>query len=107
MFSNHVEGQQHVGDAGIRHHFGLAQFLDRDALGAQVDLRLGQRHQLVRLDVRAVGEACLVAALLPFAQVPFHHVDVDHRNGGFEVLEALARGFEVEVAENVHGNSLA
>ena len=100
--AHHVEGQQHVGDAGIRHHLRLAQLLDGDSLGAKVDLRPGQRHQLVGLDMWAVGEAGGVAALLPAAQIAFHHVDVDDGHGGFEVLQALACGFEVEIAENVH-----
>ena len=101
--AHHVEGQQHVGDAGVGHDLGLAQLLDGDSLRPQLDLRLGQRHQLVGLDMWTVGEAGGVAALLPAAQVALYHVDVDDGHGGFEVFQALACGFEVEKAEYVHG----
>ena len=102
VLANDVEGQQHVGDAAIGHDLRLAQLLDGDSRGAQVKLGLGQRHQLVGLDVRSVGKAQRIAALLPAPQVARHDIDVDDGNGGFEVFQAPAHVLELEMLQNVH-----
>ncbi len=56
-FADHIEGEQDViGHAGVGHHFDLAELLAGDADSARIDLHLGERRQLVRLDMRAIGE---------------------------------------------------
>ena len=103
MSPHNIEGQQHVGDAGIGHHFGLAEFLHGDAARAQLNLRLGKGHQLMGLDMRPVGNAQLVAARLPFLEVVLDDADVDQRHRRFKVLDAASHIFKSEVVENVHG----
>ncbi len=102
MTADDIEGEQHVGDPRIRHHLGFAELLHSNAPGAQFDLVLGQRHELVGLDVGAIGEARLVAARLPAGEIALDDIDVDHRHRGLEILDAAANIFELKVAENIH-----
>ena len=52
-----IVADQDVVDAAVDHHLGLAELLAGDALGAGGGLHLGEHRALVRLDVRAVGDA--------------------------------------------------
>ena len=53
-----IEGQQHVAQPRIGHHFGFAELLHSDAAGAQIGLVAGEARNLVRLD--RVGWLCQV-----------------------------------------------
>ena len=84
--AQHVVGEQDVvGDAGVRHHLDLAELLAGDADRAGVDLHLGERRNLVRLDVRAVGEAVAGERLLRALDVRLDDVEVDDDGGRIEV----------------------
>ena len=91
--AQHVVGEQDVvGDAGIRHHLDLAELLAGDADRAGIHLQLGQRRDLVRLDVRPVGEAVARERLLRAADVRLDDVEVDHDRGCIEIGDQRGHG---------------
>ena len=51
-------------DAGGSHDFGFAQFLHGDADGAGIDLHVGNRWDLMRLNMRTIVDAVLVEVIL-------------------------------------------
>ena len=91
--AQHVVGEQDVvGDAGIRHHLDLAELLAGDADRAGVDLQLRQRRDLVRLDVRAVGEAVARERVLRALDVRLDDVEVDDNRGCIEIGDQSGHG---------------
>ena len=79
--ADQIVGNQDVVDAGLRHHLGFADFLAGDALGAGLDLHLGEQWALVRLDMRTVGDAGCVAGGLDARDVALDLVHVDDGAG--------------------------
>ena len=80
LFAEQVVADQDIVDAGVRHHLGFADLLAGDAFGAGCDLHVRQHRALVRLDMRAVGDAGRVTSLLHARDVAFDLVHVDHGN---------------------------
>ncbi len=58
---------------------------------AQFDLAMCEGRHLVGLDVRAQPQTVVVAVGLHFRQVVLDPVQVDHRNRGFQILDAHPR----------------
>ena len=99
LLAQQIVADEDVVDAAVDHHLGLAQLLAGDALGAGRDLHLGEHGALVRLDVRPVGDAGLVAQLLHAGDVGLDPVEIDHhrrraelaRDLGLEAVDAHRR----------------
>ena len=86
--AQHVVGEQDVvGDAGVGHHLDLAELLAGDADRAGLHLHLGERRDLVRLDVRAVGEAVARERVLRAPDVGLDDVEVDDDRGCIEICD--------------------
>ena len=85
--ADEVVGQQNVGNAGVRHHLGLAELLAIHALCPEPDLNMGEFGNLVGLDVRAQAQPVPVEIGLATPEVVLHHVEVDDRAGRVEVLQ--------------------
>jgi hypothetical protein len=81
-----VEREQDVvGDAGVGEDFDLAQLLAGDPGRARLHLQLPERGNLVRLDVRSIGDAVLGQMRLHAADVVLHDRQIDGDGGCVEV----------------------
>ncbi len=84
-----VEGEQHVvRHVGVGEDLDLAEFLARDPDGARGHLHPANLGDLVRFDVRPVGDAVLVQVRLHPADVGFHDVEIDGHGRRVEVARA-------------------
>ena len=77
LLADQVVADQDVVEPAVGHHFGFAELLAGDAFCAGVALERGQQRALVRLDVRAIGDACGVALRLHAGDVALDAVHVD------------------------------
>jgi hypothetical protein len=100
--ADHIECQQHVGNARGGHHLGLAQLLHGNASRTQFKLRQCKRNQLVRLDVGTVGDAKRIAMRLPAQQISLDHGEIDDRHGRFQIGKRPAGILELKVLLKVH-----
>ena len=79
--SQDVVGEEDVRKSGFGHDLGLAELLAGDAPGACGDLHLCEQWRLMRLDVRAVGDAGCIADRLHARDVGGDAVHIDHEGG--------------------------
>ena len=82
-----VVGDEDVREAGIDEDLGLAHLLAIDAGGAGRALRLGDRHDLVGLDMGAQRLAVLIEIGLRAADIGGQPVLVDDGHGGGNLIE--------------------
>ena len=106
-FAQDIVGEEDVvSDSGIGEHFGFAELLAGNTDGTRFGLHPGYRRNLVRLDMRAIGNAVPRHLFLRAGDIVFEPVEHDGDGRRIQVLNSCHGGLPLSlVARWVAGTS--